>query len=261
MAESHISADAIKEIERLIKASITPQIVQMPGEPGRFRIFSAGTLGDEQTFRTAERHSESFLSVDALAEFLKDRSEQGGEDQTVWIDGLRVKYVHDFADRRDHGEVELRRTEALQFLAENSARKFNQRDFLRLLRINLAGCLPADSGLLGLLRNLRFSGASEAVAAVQHGKESIDKQVRAAVSGESALPEIVLLTLRLFTNGSHRRHTIVCALEVFPQEQLFAITPLPEELPAALENEYAEIGAMLKTYCPVYYGCCRCKGD
>ena len=97
---------------------------------------------------------------------------------------------------------------------------------------------------------------SEARADIQQGRESLGKAIMSQVTGEDAFPEEVTFDMRLFDNGPRIFHQIHCALEIFPQEQQFAITPFPEQIRSALDGEIAAMVSEFGDYVDAFAGEC-----
>lgn len=98
-----------------------------------------------------------------------------------------VVAVLDDEDRRDTVTLELLAADEFRTLlqvAERSgcaARNYDQQSFVRLLRVELAGCLE-DPTVIGSLRQLDWEKAEKGHATSQHGKESLGKSIQAKVA-------------------------------------------------------------------------------
>lgn len=120
----------------------------------------------------------------------------------------------------------------------------------------MAGTLPPDSKLLPLLRDMKFASASDGEANIQHGRESMGKKINATVLGTDAIPEEITLSVQVFmTSDITLRMEVRCAVDIYVQEQMFRIVPLPMQLQRAVDGTMDHIMERLSHLkCPVYMG-------
>jgi hypothetical protein len=202
----------------------------------------------------------AFETVAALIEFSNNcfAGKHGLEQlPVVWYDKTMVSVVVNDEDRRDVGRLALNPTPQITELTGNSTKTRTQKEFIRYLRINLAGTLGEDARLLSVLRELKFSASSDGEGTVRHGQESMGKKINAAVLGIDAIPEEVTLYVRVFqTPDLTQLHPVRCAIDILPDEQAFRLVPLPMQVENAIAAEVEEVGAMLASQlkCPVYRG-------
>ena len=231
---------AIREIERLTKAAHKTEIIaaQGAGEPaGVYYLVGPDGLA-QKVVAGPSRHREKLATPAEMAAFIDAYA--GGEGKGVtYFDEQAVVYVFDGEDRRDFAVCELPKSPQYLKLAACACKAMGQADFVRLLRIDLRGCL-AESNLLPLVRQLKFTADRASEAAIQHGRESIGKQITAAVTGESAIPEEVTLFVPVFENHPFRAR-IQCAVEVMVLDQAFRLTPYPMEMRQAVDAALEDV--------------------
>lgn len=244
---------AIKEIERITNAAIRTTVLDVKGEPkGMYYLVGPDGKAELQTAEPAW-HSELLDTPEELKKFIEvfqgitfDNvgADKGEADPAVFIAPGEIIFVHDLADRRDVSLCTLAQTEAYKWLAEKSGSQMTQADFIRLLRITFRGCTSADSVLISLLRKLQFNAASEVSGNLQHGRESVGRSIQSEMVGKDAVPEELTLNVPIFENHVFVA-PITCAIEIFPQERVFKLTPYPMQVRRAMDEAMADIETVL----------------
>lgn len=102
-----------------------------------------------------------------------------------------------------------------------------QKAFIRLLRIELAGTLPPVM-LLDRVRKLRFESGQVTTQESVKNRESMGRQVTAAASGDGEIPESVTLEVKVFRAGES--FPVACSVDVDPSRGLLQLAPLPDEI-------------------------------
>lgn len=199
-------------------------------------------------------HFEKLDSVVDLIKFIDDG--KGGDDSgAAYVSKDAIDFVYDQAKRTDRTTVLLTPTEAWRWLTGiESGHTTSQRDLIRALRVTLDGCLPAESNLLSIVRNLKFVQANDGGSNIQHGRESIGRSIVAETRGEVALPEFFTLHVELFEQ--HRFSVpIKVYLEPEPGTQSFFVRPFPSTMLAARDSTLQNIQECIAASCPTYLGC------
>lgn len=254
--------NAIKEIQETAVKAARKQVVCPDAEPSHvyFMLNESGEY--ERTLAAARPRRHQFDKIDDLLLFSRDRDNPHEAVPTIWCSADGVELLLDSNDRRDSAFIRFDLTALARAVAVAGPTICAPRDpkaFLRLLLVTLAGALPPESTLVALIRDTKWSVGSSGNANVQHGKESMGREVEAEVSaGAGAIPEQVLLSFPLF-KGLTQRVTINCALEIDPHDQTLWLTPFPD----ACDNEIDRVVSEIATYmrkeldaseCPVYLG-------
>jgi hypothetical protein len=243
-----ILADAIGAVAELaVKANGSQdkvEFVRPPSEPEHVYV-AVGTDGTISRFAAEPKPRKHNLAT--VAEVV-DFSQEKGEPETtvIWYDRSAVVVILDDATRRDVARVNLQYTPQLGRLLklEKDKPAFNQKDFVRLLRIDLAGCLT-DARLLEWVRSVRFTSTANAAGVMRHGRESMGRDIDDEVLSEQGqdCPEEVLLNVRIFDDPILTRvWPIRCAVEIDAPNQTFGLVPLPLQLHDAIESQVAAIG-------------------
>lgn len=189
--------------------------------------------------------SHTLGSLDQVIPYVE---EKGAESTVIWYNETGVTVVLDDNTRRDFARLAFTPTpqfEKLKFLDANRP-GLPQRDFRKLIRIDLAGCFE-NSRLLNWVSDVKFGSASNSLGNLRNERESLGKDIDAqAVSGAGEIPEDVPLSVRLFDDASLvERQGIMCIFDLAIQDQQFRLIPLPLEIHSALEREVAYIGEKL----------------
>lgn len=253
------TGSALAELAKLAQKAAAPQVFHDELDGKRSTVFLPD--GTVREIQNSPRRRLSLLgTVASLIEFIKaaDNGKHGAASVVVWLnrDAVRVQ-LDDGGVRGDTASLCLDKTEQAELLGLGTGDVDSVRDartqseFVRLLRIHLAGALDSERGILNLVRNLRFEGASSASANIQHAKESMGRSITAEVLGTDALPEEVTLHIRPWNVPDLRTNYLVrCALDVRPHEQTFRLIPYPGAEDAMYDAAMAELEAWIRAECP-----------
>lgn len=245
-------AESIREIERLVKAANTSEVLDVKGERKGVYFIVGPTGVVEKKIADPDWHSETLETPAELRSFIEDQKQ---DRSSVFIADAVVIFVRDLEDRRDRAYCNLIESEPYRWLKEKSASMLSQADLIRLLRITFKGCLGADTALLALVRKLKFDASANASVDITHGRESVGKSINSQIMGVEAIPEEVVLRVPVFENHPFIA-AINCAIEVFPHEQCFKVTPYPLQVRKAMAESLDSIESVLaqEDLPPVYRG-------
>lgn len=158
----------------------------------------------------------------------------------VWYDRDGVHVVLDDTTRRDVAILKFVYTSqfARVMLLDVDRPGFTQKDFRKLIRIELAGCFDSPR-LLNWVSDVRFGAASNTAGNLRSDRESLGKDVDAqAVSGAGEIPDQVPLSVRVFDDPALvERQGVACVFDLDVQAQQFRLIPLPLEVHSAIERE------------------------
>lgn len=197
----------------------------------------------------------------SLTEAILYANDKGNPEKTViWFDRDGVAILLDDETRRDRARLSLNVTPQLALLQaiEKDKRTFEQQEFRRLLRIDLAGCRP-DDALLNWVSDMRFSVAGESGGRISHQKDSMGIDLEHEAMSEYGLcPEEIELQIRIFDDPALlSRRPVRCSVEVLSKEKRFRLLPLPLALHDAIEQELDDVGESIRksVKCKVFRGC------
>jgi hypothetical protein len=195
-------------------------------------------------------------AVFSLADLIQ-AAEKWGEHGVLFHNDEAVVLVIDDAERRD--VVELKLVHSIQYkalLALLQKPCMSQRESVRLLKYTLNDCVP--EGLYRIFAKLEFRRSNTGHADIAHGKESLGRNVEAAVQGTSEIPEQIRATIPIYsTAGVTYRRDVLLSVDVDPQDETFTIAPFPDALEKAVQEAQAAINADLQSNLPglsVFFG-------
>lgn len=228
-----------EQIERLAIDSLTAEIISTSEREPTGYYYLQQPQG-EATLILAKPHwhSEKIASPIELEKMLIARKKDF-VDPVIFYDELNVSLVYDLATRRDFINCPLVQSTQFKEIARVSSKPMPQKDFIRLLRVIFRGCL-ADSSILNNFRNIQWSASENGGSDIQHGRESLGRQITASVQGIQTIPEEITLTIPLFENHGFLS-SIECAIDISVESRSFAITPFPQQLHHAMEATLDDI--------------------
>lgn len=232
------------------------QIVHVPTEPGHI-YYTVGPGGEKE--RRVTEPAPRCHELATVAEVLEFVEKKGSDKSVIWYDRSGVTIVVDDSTRRDLASVSLEFTPQFVKLQElERYQPFKQKEFVRLLRVTLAGTLQ-DPRLLDWVRAVKFTTQGNAAGQVRHGRESMGRDIDAQVTSEITddCPEEVTLFVRVFTDPILvATSQVVCAVEIDASAETFSLTPLPLQLHNAIEDQVERFGSDFRegAKCPVFRG-------
>ncbi len=264
-AVEFVSKQAVEAAGAAIKA----KIIELPHEPkGTYAIVKADGTVDVRASRNPPR-DDALGSVDQVADYaaylatlrvggdpLQSLVQVNvwlsphsvlieGEDQENRVDSLRI----------GSGSVPLNRTPEFAALAEQAEEPepMTHRDFVKFLRIKLAGC--ADDTLDALIRTIRkisFAASDQGTSDVSRGRESMSRSLLSEVAAEAGdIPEQIALRVRLFDDRAMQvRRKIRCLIEVDAVQKVFTFVPLAADVKQAIDEEMGDLASALLPQMP-----------
>ena len=184
--------------------------------------------------------------TDTLYSFLESAKHYGDKSGVVWHNERDVYLVIDDKDRRDTIHLPLRKSEQFSTLEKlDEARVgLSQRDFVRLLRHDLAGAVSDE--LRPAISKLEFVGTSGVKSDISPGREHGSREFANDVKGE--IPETFLATVSVYANtGLRQPRGIKLSLDykLPPGEVSFTVKPLPDEIAIAIQDAQSELHDLL----------------
>jgi hypothetical protein len=183
---------------------------------------------------------------------------------SIWYSRDQIVLLTNDAERFDRVSVEMIWSKQIKQLLDldKAKPKHGQRDFLFMLRtVFTPNAFPTATGLIESLRQVKFEAGSKTEGNIQRGKVSVGKEITAAATFLAAIPEQVPLSVPLFENSfMSNSYDVLCALEIYEDEQRLQLFPLPGEVEkafAAAETDLCSTMLALlgkESKVPVYYG-------
>lgn len=247
-------AEALKYLSELAQSAARPVEINVP-DPRRARYLTGGGASHEIARPVPPRdHGVKRLS-DLIA--LAERFNSGPQDHApvVWYDEESVVLViDDDGHRCETATLDLVESDAFAVVRSlaggTQSRPFDHKSFVRLLRIDLAGAL-APSELLNVVRKIRFENGTITQGQVQKSRESLGREITAAVSAEAEIPDDVTLSVPVYkTDGEDGEYPLRCTVEVDPMQGCFRLIPYPDEIERVQRLAVASIAGRLEAGLP-----------
>lgn len=223
--------EALDYLSETFKRSREARKLELPGDGRTVYVDQGGSLTPYPVLPAVRGHKVDSVD-DMIGAAIKWKTAP-----VLWISGEAVVLLPDDGDRRDRITLPLAKSHQFAKLIELSKdAELDQAALIRLLRVDLPGA-GGRAELLATVRNIKWRTASAGNANIQHGNESMGKQIEAEVSGAGAIPEQVLVTGPVYRNPGERDNTfgVLCDLEIVPTEQVFMFKPLPDEIERVTE--------------------------
>jgi hypothetical protein len=263
MAETKMEALDIKTSGKLIavlsRNATAVEVKELPGDGRELLIHNHATGAYEVRSIPPACRNHRVFSVESFLAAARDEWDGVSEDAAVvWHGRDSVVLVFDDGDRRDRLTLDLPASEPFTWLTRLAERPepMDQGTLVRVLRLRLGQ--PAE--LVGRFRRLDFDASRKGVAAVEHGRESLGREIVAAVQGLDALPDVIQVSVPVTdVPGANRPDTIRVGLEIDAQREQFYLAPMPGEMIGAVDRMHAELhatlaGGLAAKKIPVYYG-------
>ncbi len=150
----------------------------------------------------------------------------------VWYNAERVVLViDDDGHRIETATLELEESDFFKTVCKLTAGPwYTQKDFIRLLKIHLVGTLP-DVDLLNVVRRLKFENGTVTTGEVKKNRESMGREITAAVSAEGEIPDFVRMMVPLYKVFDFKEtYPVNCTVEVDPPDGRLRLMPFPDEV-------------------------------
>lgn len=220
-------------------------LVSPPAEPKHVYLAIKPDGSYEKLEAEPAPRAHTLASLDQVAPYAE---EKGGESTVVWYDESGVTVILDDRTRRDVARLKFETTPQFQRVVRLDVERpaFSQRDFRKLIRIDLAGCFESPR-LLTWVSDVRFGTATNAAGNLRNERESLGRDIDAqAVSSAGEIPDEVPLSVRIFADPALAgRQGIRCVFDLDVQSQEFRLIPLPLQVRSAIDCELAYIGEKL----------------
>lgn len=254
--------DSIVEIERVVKASmiITPTIVDLKHEKaGTYAIVTPMPAGSPANIVVKvagpKWHNETLADYRQLAKFIESVCADADDIEAgaVFISESQIHYVRSLEDRRDFATVVLEKTKPWKWL-ESVKAPLDQRELIKVLRLVFDGCLPDDSNLVGLIRNVKWRNDQGVESNIQRGKEALGRQILNEVTGMSDFPDEFFVRVRMY-EGVPFEQVVRVSLDPLPDIQKFEVLPFPSQLEIGKQNTLAKLQEEIgETGVPTFIG-------
>ncbi len=171
------------------------------------------------------------------------------ENASVWYDHGGIVAVLDDSVRRDRAYLPFRTSDKWGSVsALSGARWFEHKEFIRFLRVDLAGVLPA-SHLLDKIRKVKFENQAVVASEVRKDRESMGKEIASRTALEEGdIPDEVRIVTPMYVNPGleELEYVVECNLEVDAARGQFRLAPKPDEIDNARQLAMDSVGEILR---------------
>ncbi len=256
-----LDKETLQLIQDTAKKSAEVKVAPHPNNPEKSLIVGNGTVIPLDTPFVAGPRQHTVESISSFAqafarwggaEVLGDTPDSNDEvnarHANIWMDlgEWQLCFFCDEPYRRS--KVTLNLTPSPQFLLMQSfatERRLDQKVLVRMLRHDLADCV--DPGVLLAFRSVDFQKIVNARAAIEHGKQSMDSDVVAAVTGEKK-PDSFLVNLPLFAGRElDARTRIGLTIDIDCDDRKFVLQAKPGQIEEAMDDARAAVIARLES--------------
>lgn len=247
--------EALLFLEGLIERAQTPQKVKEHYDPREELYAIGGKLESKPTPIAPRAHR-----VKSLVEIIAFSGGIGPAwSPVVFASESEVVLVLDSNGHRvERVTFSLQASDIWDTVRKMGAWK-SQKDFVRLLKIDLAGCLP-ENALLDTIRKVKFENGVTTVQEVKKNRESLGKEITAKVETPLEIPDYITLQCPVYKSlGETDAYPVQCSVEVDPtRTDAFRLAPLPDEIERvqylAIDSILDRLKEGLCEGVPCYYG-------
>lgn len=246
--------EALQFFETLSTNAKRATLLAVPGDGRVAYVDQAGRLDKIDVTPPLRDHK-----VDTVADLITAANRFSDDTKgTVWISEAAAVLVTDDADRRERVTLPLKFSNAFDKLtALERNPKLEQDALIRLLRVDLIGAVNR-ADLLTAVRKIKFRRATSGESNLQHGNESLGKQIENEITGAGTIPESVTVECSVYANAGERDHkcVVMCDLEIVASDGTFRFRPLPDELAIVKQAALAGIRERIDeaTTADVFFG-------
>ncbi len=218
-----------------------PKIIRLPANPLHRRVTTFDSFLN--LIRTRKPFTENTDTTSPV-----DLVDQPDHEGAVVYYGDEALVYQESPGKQDQFQATFPLMKSKPFLwlvaAEKNGISLGQKDFVKLLRIIFRNCNAGT--LLDTVRQLKFTSGAAATGNIQHGKQSLSREILEEVEASGkTIPEEVLLSVPVFDN-LHFRGEIACAIEINCTEGSFLMTPFPGEITKLTNVVLAQVQQMIQ---------------
>jgi hypothetical protein len=252
-----IDKDSLALIQDTAKKSVDYKVElrPLPNDPEKHLLVAGGKHEIIDTPRVAPPRGHIVETIAsfaaAFARWKNDGPEgipDGDRQPNVWLNLSEWLLLFFVDEPLRRSWVKLTLTPAPQWntISEfRNAKTLDQKALVRLLRHDLVGCV--DAGALAAFRSIDFNKVQNAKSQIEHGKQSLDADIVAQVTGERKPEEIVCIVPVLVSRELPEfRARVVLTIDIDASSQRFVLQARPGELDVAMEELKGVIEATLE---------------
>lgn len=247
--EGFLSVETLELIQDTAKESqaVTTEVRDFPNDPEKRLVVRSD--GTREIVATPFTPSPRRHVVETVESFSAAFVRWGGTPRpNIWLDLPRWRLLFFTDEPLRRSSVTLKLTAAPQWATVSGfrdAKSLEHKALIRLLRHDLAGC--ADPGVLPAFRSIDFNKIQNAKRSIEHGKQSMDSDIVAQVTGDRKPEEIVVVFPVLVSRElPDFRARVVLTVDIDADAQRFTLQARPGDLDLALEEVKGVVSGTLE---------------
>lgn len=250
-------AGAISKIEELAVEASKAGAFDLHFEPGRARIFNSHTGQLEYQPIPNKYLDATVFGLDDLVT-VYNGLKTGSDGCSVWV-GSESVVLFASAAMLDKAVLPLRinpHLSALQSLTNLTPKELHTK-----LRVSLFDASVSPVDFKEVMACLKFEVNETSESRILKGDESIGRQVRAKVTGESDIPDGVVFSFSVYPDlpQLNTQVDVACAVITEPASGTISVIPYPGELKRVMLESMAVVAGWLRTAVSVPVICGSCK--
>lgn len=168
-------------------------------------------------------------TIGSIEDLIAFESNCGGS--AYFIDDCKVSLI-DVLAPRNRATLKLAKNPIFDVFAKCQSMTHEQ--CMKTLRLGFAAVRIEPETFKGVIGKLKFSTGSDTESTIGKGDESLSRKVRASVTGESELPQVISVAFNVYPSIDVDTTVVVdCSVIVDPTNQTISIVPLPGEIDSA----------------------------
>lgn len=220
------------------EATAKVEVITLKDDPRNVLIKHGKSLDNRAVPSPLRKHTvasiEDLIALTARVSGNAPLADDDGEHQPViWITADNITLVWDDADRREFATLALGISEPWAKLRELAGGKCaaDQKAVLRMLKFDFRNCLQQVE-LIPALSKINFRKNVEGYGDIQHGKESMGRQIASEVAGVGEIAEAFDVICPIYKEplDAACKAQVSLSLEIDAEAQRFRVQPFPGEL-------------------------------
>lgn len=233
-------AEFVKSLADQVKKANGAEVVQIPGLPKKVLVRQGEKFELMDVPAPARAHA--LRGLDDIVELCRDAMIAPAPE--VYHSEKEISVVLDRKDRREQVKMALDRSERFASLVGlRKGLSLTPKQAIQFLRVDLHGTGKGVSDVIAGLRRIDFKRQSGSQRTTEHGRETLGRQVEAAVQQADNIPEDFQVTVPVFTNPGLKgiNATLRCAVTIDFEQEKIEIATLADEIQLALDGAQKDI--------------------
>lgn len=242
--------ETIQLIQETAKETVAAKLLPVPNDPESHLLLRGGKSEMIKTPFVEGPRQHTVESVESFAAAFARWGCDGGKDcrpANIWMDlaSWSLSFFTDEPLRRSKVSLSLKPSPQLKLVQKYADQQsLEQKALVRILRHDLADCV--DAGVLAAFRTVDFQKIATARGVIEHGKQSLDSDIVAQVTGEKK-PESFVVDIPLFAMKElDARTRIGITIDLDCSASKFILQAKPGHIEMAIDDARAAVLTKLR---------------